>query len=257
MSDQNTQNMQESTEEKLEAVPLTQSSKTLRKLDNFWYHYKWTVIVVTFFVAVAVVCLVQLFSRPKYDTSIVLATSYRMDNAEYGELEALMQSLMPKDFDGNGEKKINVVVYQYYSPAEIEQAKAEAERESDLFVINPQYNNSELNAFTNFTMTGETSVCIVSPDVYARLCEKDRVLPLSMIYKAGDMPVGTREDGKGIDLAATDLYKYNPAVAVLPNTSILCILRPSVSGYSSKEKNYEKEKLFFSALADFSVAVEE
>ena len=113
MSDQNTQNMQENAEEKLEAISLTQSSKALRKLDNFWYHYKWTVIVVTFFVAVAVVCLVQLFSRPKYDTSIVLATSYRMDNAEYGEFEALMKNLLPKDFDGNGEKNLNVVVYQY------------------------------------------------------------------------------------------------------------------------------------------------
>ena len=244
-------------EDKQYAGEIVIQNQFIKWLDNFWYHYKWTVIVVTFFVAVAVVCLVQLFSRPKYDTSIVLATSYRMDNAEYGEFEALMQSLMPKDFDGNGEKKINVVVYQYYSPAEIEQAKAEAERESDLFVINPQYNNSELNAFTNFTMTGETSVCIVSPDVYARLCEKDRVLPLSMIYEAGNMPAGTREDGKGIDLAATDLYKYNPAMAVLPNNSILCILRPSVSGYSSKEKNYEKEKLFFAALADFAVASEE
>ena len=247
-----------SSEEKLEAVPLTETSKILKKLDNFWYHYKWTVIVVTFFVAVGVICLVQLFDRPKYDTSVVLATSYRMDSKEYGAFEALMQDLVPEDFDGNGEKNINVVVYQYYSPAEIEQAKAEAaERETEVFVINPQYNNSELNAFTNYTMTGETSVCIVSPDVYARLSEKNRLLPLTVIYGTGGMPAGTRADGFGIDLAETDLYKYNPAMTVLPSSSVLCILRPTVGGYSSDEGHYEQEKLFFRALADFAVVGEE
>ncbi len=244
-------------EDKLEAAPLTKTSKTLRKLDNFWYHYKWTVIVVTFFVAVAVVCVVQLVSRPKYDTSIVMATSYRMDGEEYADFESLMKSLLPEDFNGDGKKQVNVVVYQYYSPAEIVEMNAAAEQESDVFVINPQYNNAELNAFTNFTMTGETSVCIVSPDIYARLCEKDRLLPLSEMYAADAMPVGTRADGYGIDLGVTDLYRYTSAVSVLPEDSILCLLRPTVGGHSSHKEAYEHEKQFFRALTDFTVAQDE
>ena len=254
MSDQHIPDTEISKEEKLEAISLTESSKALRKLDNFWYHYKWTVIVVAFFVTVGIVCFIQLFARPKYDTSIVIATSYRMKDHEYEAFVELAEELLPSDFDGNGKKNINVVIYQYYSPAEIEQEKAAAaERETDEFVINPQYNNSELNAFTNFTMTGEASICIVSPDVYARLAEKKRLLPLSDMYGAGDMPVGAREDGMGIDLKDTDLYKYNSSVSALPETSILCILYPSVSGNSSHAEQYEKEKTFFCVLADFDV----
>ncbi len=255
MSEQNQNpdlNIPES-DEKLEAAPLTQNSKLLRKLDNFWYHYKWTVIVVAFFVSVGVVCLVQFFTRPEYDTSIVMTTSYRMNSAEYSEFEKLIQTLLPSDFNGDGEKRVNVIVYQYYSPAEIEaEEEAAAERETDSFVYNSQYNNSELSAFTNLTMTGEVSVCIVSPDVYARLLEKDRLLPLSTLYADDAMPDGVRADGKGIDLRFTDFYRANACVSVLPDTSILCLLRPTVSGNSSQDENYEMEKSFFCAIAEFS-----
>ncbi len=244
------------TEEKLEAVPLTESSKILRKLDNFWYHHKWTTIGVTFFLVVAVICVIQIFSRPKYDTSIVVVTSYRMDNEEHANFEALMKSLIPEDFDGNGKKTINIVTYQYYSPGEIADRNEAVEAESDVFVVNPQYNNSELNSFTNYTMTGETSVCIVSPDVYTRLIEKERLFSLSEIYE-GEMPNGTRADGYGIDIKDTDLYRYNSAMSVLPEDSILCLLRPTVRGYSSDKENYAKEQRFFHALADFDVVDED
>lgn len=254
MSDQRISDTETVREDKLEAVSLTESSKTLRKLDNFWYHYKWTVIVVTFFVTVGIICFVQFFSRPKYDTSIAIATSYRMKEDEYEAFEALVEELLPDDFDGNKKKNVNVIMYQYYSPAEIEQERAEAAlRETDAFIINQQYNNSELGAFTNLTMTGETSVCVVSPDIYAQLIEKKRLLPISDLYGADTLPAGVRDDGRGIDLQKTDLYKYNPAMQVLPENSILCILYPSVSGHSSHEENYKQEQLFFRALADFDV----
>ncbi len=257
MSEPNTpetpETRQPESEDKLEPTALTENSEALKKLDNFWYHNKWTVIVVIFFAAVLIVCLVQILTRPKYDTSIVIATSYRMDNKEYAAFEQLLCDLMPEDFNDDGKKRVNIVIYQYYSPAEIEMEREQAEAESDNFSINPQYNNSELNSFTNYTMTGETSVCIVSPDVYARLVERGRLLPLSELYPEGDLPLGAREDGFGIDLSHSDLYLYNPAVAVLPESSVLCMLRPTITGNSSKKSVYEKEKTFFRALADFYV----
>ena len=54
-------------------------------LENFWYHYKWTVIVVAFFVAVAVVGIVQMVNRPQYDTSVCLASPYKMNKEELTE----------------------------------------------------------------------------------------------------------------------------------------------------------------------------
>ncbi len=245
-------------DDKVEAVSLTETSTAVRKLDNFWYHYKWTVIVVTFFVAVGVVCLVQMLTRPKYDTSVTIATYYRMNSAEYTAFESLMESICPEDFDGNGEKNVNIVIYQFYSEEEIEAAREEMARpdengETDRFQINLQYNTSEYNNFNQYTMTGETSVYIISPALYTRLLEGDRLLPIAELYPDGDLPAGVRADGVGIDLKNTDFYKYNPAAKVIPDTAILCFHRATIGGKSSDEAAYEQEKEFFRAIADYAV----
>ncbi len=252
MSEPNTPEMPEK-EEKLEAASLTETSTAMRKLDNFWYHYKWTVIVVTFFVAVAIVCVVQLVTRPKYDSTLVIGTHYRMNREEHTRFEALLEQLLPEDYDGNGEKSVNVIVYEYYSEREIAAEEERLEAETDRFSINLQYNKSEYDGFNSYTLTGQSSVYIVSPALYSRLAEGERLLPLSELYPDGEFPAGVREDGLGIDLKMTDFYKYNSAASVLPDTAILCFHRPTVSGNSSNEKTYEQEKQFFHALADFKV----
>ncbi len=256
MSEPNTPEMPQN-EDKLEAASLTETSTAMRKLDNFWYHYKWTVIVVTFFVAVGIICLVQMLTRPKYDTSLAMATHYRMNTEEYAKFEALLEQLLPEDFDGNGEKNVNIVIYQYYSEAEIAAEEERMEAESDRFAINLQYNKSEYDGFNSYTLTGESSVYIISPELYRRLYEGERLLPLSEIYPDGGLPAGAREDGFGIDLKKTDFYKYNSAASVIPDTAILCFHRPTIGGKSSKEGVYEQEKIFFRALADFRVETED
>ncbi len=245
-------------EDKLEATEVTVTSPLLKKLDNFWYHYKWTVIVVTFFATVLIVCLVQCGSRPEYDTSIVVATSYRMNSEEHGAFEDLMTRLIPADFNGDGKRLINIMTFEYYSEAEIaekeeEYARPDAEGETDRFQINGAYNKAEFDNFNQYTLTGESSVYIVSPALYERLRESDRLLPLADIYGGDPLPAGARADGCGIDLDATDLYTYNPGIQPIPEDSILCLLRPTVSGKSSSKADYENEKKFFRALADLSV----
>ncbi len=255
MSEPNTPDMPQD-EDKLEPMALTENSTVLRKLDNFWYHYKWTVIVVTFFVVVGIICLVQMLTRPKYDSSVVIATQYRMNSEEYTKFEALVEQLLPQDFDGNGEKNVNIVIYQYYSEAEIAAEEERLEAESDRFAINRQYNKSEYDGFNSYTMTGESSVYIVSPDLYQRLYEGGRLLPLSDLYPDGKLPDGARADGMGIDLKKTDFYQYNSAASVIPDTAILCLHRPIIGGKSNKEEIYEQEKIFFRTLADFRVETE-
>ena len=40
-------------------------------LDNFWYHYKWPTIIVTFFAIVAIICFSQLATKEEYDAFCV------------------------------------------------------------------------------------------------------------------------------------------------------------------------------------------
>ena len=239
--------------DKLEAGDIKAASPTLRKLDNFWYHYKWTVIITFFFVTVGIVCLVQFLTRPKYDSSLAYATHYRMDNEERAEFEELLDRFCPEDFDGNGEKKINMMVYQIYSDEEYE-SEVEAYRErGDEFQLNTKYNQDEYNNFNTFTMTGETSVYIISPHLYSLLVAGNRLKPLAELYPDGNLPNGALADGFGIQLAETDFYRYNPAAQVIPDTAILCLHQPTLAGRGKDADLYADDVAFFRSLAEFEV----
>ena len=246
--------------DKLEAGDVVAASPTLRKLDNFWYHHKWTVIVTAFFVAVALICIVQLVNRPKYDTSVCLASTYRMDKSERAELEKLLIRICPEDFNGDGEKLVNIVEYQIYSEdeflaeAESYAAVTNAEGETDSFQINRKHNSDEYKNFSNFTMTGETSVYILSPYLYENLRDNDRLKPLSSLYPEGNLPAGARADGYGVALKDTDFYKYNPAAQVYPENAIICVHCPTLGGRSKKDALYAEDVAFFKAIVEFEVA---
>ena len=246
-------------EGKLEARDIVEASPTLRRLDNFWYHHKWTVIVVAFFVSVAIICLIQFVGRPEYDTSICLASTYRMNKDERADFEKLITRICPEDFNGDGEKLLNMVEYQVYSEEEYESAREEyaamtnEEGETDSFYMNRQYNVKEYQNFSQYTMTGETSVYILSPYLYSILRDAHRLKPLSEVYPDGALPEGALEDGFGIALKDTDFYKYNPAAQVYPENAILCLHKPTISGRSKNEARYAEDMAFFKAIADFEV----
>ena len=240
-------------EEKLDAEFQVQKSPVLAWLDNFWYHYKWHTIISVFFATVLVLCLVQLFDRPKYDVNFVIAGTYRMDNEQVADYSKEINQLVPEDYDGNGEKNVNIMAYQIYSDADAAEEKEKAEAESQQFILNVKFNSDEMNNFTQYTMTGECSVYLLSPYLYKNLLSEDRLLPISELYEGKTLPAGVTQDGYGISINQTHFYRYNPSVQVMPDDMILCILRPLVWGNSSKQEKYEKEKAFFCAIADYQV----
>ena len=245
--------------DKPEARDIMESSPALRWLDNFWYHYKWTVIIVAFFVSVAVIGIVQMVNRPNYDTSVCLASPYKMNKEERADMEALFRKICPEDFNGDGEKLVNLVEYQIYSEEEFEseadryEAMTDENGNSDQFQINRKFNSDEYKNFSNFTMTGETSVYVLSPYLYDLLVSAERLKPLSEVYTDGTLPAGALPDGFGIALKDTDFYKYNPAAQIYPENAILCLHKPTISGRSKNEARYAEDMAFFKAIADFEV----
>ena len=248
--------------DKPEAGDILAASPALRKLDNFWYHNKWTVIIAAFFVTVAIICISQMVNRPSYDTSICLASTYRMNKEERADFEKLMARICPEDFNGNGEILINVAEYQIYSKEEIESEEAWYESmtnedgEGDQFQINRKFNSDEYNNFTRFVMSGETTVFIVSPYLYGNLKDGKRLKPLSELYPDGNLPTGALSDGFGVALKDTDFYKYNPAAQIYPENAIICLAQnkdKGLGGRSSNPELYAQDVAFFKAIVEFTV----
>ena len=242
------------TKEKLEAGSVVERSPLLRWLDNFWYHHKWTVIVTVFFAVVLIMGLVQILSKDAYDVSLTYGGSYRMNDEERVEFEAVLNSLCPEDYDGNGKKAVQYMIYEVYSEKEILKLKAEAEEQGQDFVFNAKYNQDEFDNFTAFAGTGECSVYFLSPYLYEVLKASDRVLPLKELYGEQPLPEGALEDGFGVALKDTDLYEYHSAVQTLPEDTVVCLLRSTVWNMSgSREEAYRHAEALFRALVEFDV----
>lgn len=239
--------------DKLEPEQIAERSPIIKWLDNYWYHYKWPTIIITFFVVLGIMLTVQMINRPEYDQTFLYAGTYRMNSEEYLDYEQLLERVLPDDYDGDGEKSINIMSYQIYSEEEYYEEASIAEANSDSFSLNGKYNTDEFHNFSQYSMTGECSVYLISEYLFNQLRSAERLRPIAEVYEGKALPVGVTEDGYGIRIKDTDFYTYNPAAQVLPDDMILCLLRPTVWGGSSDDITYERSVEFFCAIADYRI----
>lgn len=74
-------------------------------VNVFWYHYKWPLLIGVVVLGIIVFITVDSLRKERYDTTVVIATDYYVDETQ---LDALDQVLKPVvgDIDGNG--KVNI-----------------------------------------------------------------------------------------------------------------------------------------------------
>ena len=117
-------------------------------------------------------------------------------------------------------------------------------------VIDRTFNVNEIKSFNDFLSTGECSVLFVSEYLYGELAMRDSTdngdIRLTMAEIFGDdLPEGVMPDGCGIRLGDTEIYKYYEALQVLPEDTVICVLRSYYYGASSnKEKHAMSVDLF-------------
>ena len=228
-------------ENKYDSTEIVSENSAYNKLSNFWYHNKWTVIVVTFFVVVVLVCTLQLFGKERYDVSVVYGGTVRMDTEQRAAFLSAMQSVLPEDYDNNGKKSVGLVEYQIFSEQEI-YTEVEKEVDGELVTVKEpvvalNWNTEQYSSMQSaVSKTGEYSLCIASPYVYEKLLK------------------GYVVEGKSVRLGDTDFYLYNEAVQVLPADTVVCLLRQFAIGQSSKDEIYNRSVALFDAIVAYDVA---
>ena len=94
--------------EKIEGGEVKIKLPTSKKLENFWYYYKWHTIVGVFLVFVAVVLLLQTCGKVKTDAYILYAGPHDVSrvaqNGDISEYESILSTFkrVCKDQDGDG-----------------------------------------------------------------------------------------------------------------------------------------------------------
>ena len=78
-------------------------------VNVFWYHYRWPLLVALVVVGIIAFIVVDSLKKERYDTTVVIATDYFVDEIELDALDEVLEPVV-EDYDGNGKVNINYVL---------------------------------------------------------------------------------------------------------------------------------------------------
>lgn len=237
--------------EKIHTQGIKPQGNFQRKLENYWYHYKWQTIAVLFFVIVFTICTLQMCSKDTEDATVLYAGPVQMSTSEIESFKNIIAQIMPEDFDGNGKKTVGVVDYQVYSEAQIKEIEEQTDEYGVTGSVNRNYNSTNYENYSNYILTGETTVCFLDPFLYEKLKSADRLAKISDTI--GYTP-SSSSDGYGVALKDTGMYRKYSVLSVLPENTVICILRSNFVGKNSKEEAYARDVKLFASIIEFESA---
>ena len=226
-------------ETKIRTEGIKSDGKVEKWLDNFWYHYKWHTIITLFFVIVLLVCTLSTCERENYDSTVLYAGPAYLDFDKRSGVEAVLEAVMPNDKSGDGEKNVYLTTFLIYSKEQIEEIEAETDEEGRHLDVDNSTITKNSENYYDYLMTGETSVCLLDPSLFAALQTNDRLAEI--------------EDGVyGVALGDLAIYKTYGALRELPEDTVVCFLRQNLIGGNSDDEVYENDRKLLRAILDFS-----
>lgn len=229
---------------------ISTSDKRLARLDNFWYHYKWPTIAVAFFLIVGLVCGIQMCTKEANDLIVLYSGRNALLPNQSAQICAVLESVCPEDFDGDGKKSIAISTYNVLSEEQIKEMREEKDENGKPIFVDTSYYTSQYSTYCSYIMTGESSVAFLEPWLYDALVENERLQKLSDVL--GYKPEGAVGE-YGVRLGDTELYKSYGVMRLLPEDTVVCLLSPLwKGGKSSKEEYYAREKAMFEAIVEYT-----
>lgn len=241
----------ESRQDKENGGEIVISNPFLKWWDNFWYHHKWTVIVVAFFLVVFIVCFVQCSQRTLSDIYVTFSGGVVVSEEEGNAISQVMGSLLSAK-EGENASKVGVVSYTFFSEEELRALYTDPEtKKFDNAGYNraKQANAERFSSLQDYMMTGECSLWLISPTVYGELNMKSD-LGVSLEEALGSRPACAYDD-YAIRLGDTELYRYYEALQVLPEDTLVVLSASFIWGASSDDARYAQIRELFRAIVEF------
>ena len=226
----------------------------IKWLDNFWYHNKWIVLIVAFFLISGSIILVQFIQKEEYDALILYTGPESPDAIETRNIENAFEAVMEKEYNGDGKKTVSLNPIFLLTDKQFNSDEYKFDENGNLIV----YNSSELmknkEQYTTQVFVGEAIICLLDPEWYNEAYKKDAFVPLNELMD--NVPENAYNDS-ALYLNQTEFGKYFTAFEALPEDTLICFRKmSSSSGLKNKrkeEKRYEYNKELFIDILEFSI----
>ena len=216
------------------------SSPIMKKLENFWYHYKIHTIAALFAVVVLTILLVQTCSRVSYDAHILYAGGYEIkhtasggDLAPYVKMTSALKSVCD-DINDDGAVNVSLLNLFVVNDAEAQ----EMIKDNPSLEINSTLVGQDSERLGQNLLYGDYYVCFLSERIfreYDEMYEGALFAPLAKYIPEGVECEMVNE--RGVYLSSLAIYSQ-PEISKLPPDTVVCLR--SLSDFSSsvgKAKN--------------------
>ena len=190
---------------------------------NFWYKYKWHVIIISAFLFTFLVIFVQYLTSTKYDVHIVYVGSGLRDFATpEGDKyrEKYLQAFTPLATDRNGDGEVNVSINNIVYLTPEQQEEIAEDNLYDLMAME-QANKQAYSDFRDLIMSGSMVFFLLDPSLYNDYSEAFGNINEILGYEV-DSELLYAENA--IYFKKTEFAKSISTFYSLPGDTILCVM---------------------------------
>ena len=238
-------------EEKLSSEGIAIRHPIFLWFENLWYHYKWTILLVAFFLFVAIVCFAQCATTPQRDVYITFGGSHTVTGEEKQSIEQVFKEISKNTF-GEEYPTVGINSYAFYTEEELRALYTDPDTkdfDGAAFNMAKGKNTDQFETLQSYMMTGDCSIWLVNVSVYeAQHMAEHLAVPLTDTFET--FPSGAYDE-YAIRLGDTAIYQYYEALQVLPADTLVVLTYPYITGASAKEQKYEQFKALYRAIVEF------
>ena len=242
----------------VEAEPKSEPIKKAGLFENFWYHNRGIFLAVLAGIVILSIGVFQMVTKTSPDIYIMYAGPHYYENT-MGVMNAFTAA-MEKDYNGDGDKIVNILQAVNYTEAQKAKLKeehdkmaAEAKDGSEYdFSLDEGFLEEERNRFREEIMYGESIICILDPSLYEEI-EGEKML-LTLEEALGYKPECAYDD-YAIKFKDLPFAKYYKTFSELDDDTLIVVRRvtamTSLKGKKAKER-HENHVDFFKSVVEFT-----
>ncbi len=181
-------------------------------ISNIWYYYKWFILVGVCLLIMITVGLVQMFSKVAPDAFVYYVGKEGPTAKAVSDFCTDLQDLMPKDFNGDGQKKVDYkedIFIMYSIDNDIPDGGS--------YVYNSTDQANIIQRFNIELAMGECVIYIMEPNLFK--ANTAYIEPLENI-------LGSTSDNavleKGFKISELSAYK-STALSSFPDDCVICV----------------------------------
>lgn len=228
-------------------------NKVLKWLDNFWYHYKWHLIVGVFIAIFLIVAIGQMVRKEKVDAYIMYAGPTAFVASDIYDLQDAFEQIMP-DLNGDGKKTVQFIDITVLTDEQIEENKKRAEEDGVEYKVDMEYISNIRQKFKLQLAAGDAYLLLLDPGMYAEDYD------IGMYVKLEELGIESEYayDDSSIKFRETDFGKYFSIFDKLPDDTLMCFrtLNVTAQARGQKEKDkYDNQLILMKKAVEFKSSV--